>query len=71
MGFFNSLSEVSSMTEALEKAKRKYEGKRIKMSVSFNEEKDKELIAFAKSINFSEWVKEKMNEQLALHKNQK
>ena len=31
------------MTEALEKAKRKYEGKRIKMSVSFNEEKDKEL----------------------------
>ena len=39
---------------------KKYEDKRVKMTVSFNLEKDAELIEFTKSVNFSEWVKEQI-----------
>lgn len=43
--------------------KKKYEGKRVKMTVSFNAETEAYLIALAKSKNFSEWVKRKLEEE--------
>lgn len=51
------------MTTSSDKAKKKYEDKRVKMTVSFNPEKETELLDFAKSINFSEWVKQKIKEE--------
>lgn len=52
------------MTKALEKAKRKYEDKRVKITVSFNAETEANLIKLAKSKNFSQWVKRKLEEAL-------
>lgn len=46
--------------------KKKYEDKRIKMTVSFNADTDADLIELAKSKNFSEWVKQKLKEEKAL-----
>lgn len=52
------------MSEAQEKAKRNYEHKRVKMTVSFNSEIDQQRLNFAKNINFSEWVKSKIDEEI-------
>lgn len=54
------------MSEALEKAKRNYEkNRRIKKTVSFNCETDRKRLNFTESINFSEWVKKKIDEEIA------
>ena len=47
--------------------KKKYEDKRVKMTVSFNPDTDADLIALAKSKNFSEWVKQKLKEEKTLN----
>lgn len=54
------------MSEALKKAKIKYEEKRIKKTVSFNSEnkEDQVYLEFIQSINFSNWVKQKIKEAL-------
>ena len=39
---------------------KKYEAKRVKKTVSFNADKDKELLDFVNSIDFSNWVKEQI-----------
>ena len=44
--------------------KKKYEDKRVIKRVSFNTTTEKELLAFADSIDFSTWVKEKIKDQL-------
>lgn len=45
--------------------KQKYEAKRLKKTVSFNTEKEAELLDFANSIaDFSGWVKQKLKEEL-------
>lgn len=49
---------------ALNKARQKYDDKRQIKKVSFNQEKEKELLEFAISVNFSEWVKRKIKEEL-------
>lgn len=49
---------------ALDKARQKYDDKRQIKKVSFNPEKEKELLEFASSVNFSEWVKQKIKEEL-------
>ena len=54
------------MSEALKKAKIKYESKRVKKTVSFNSEnkEDQVCLEFIQSINFSNWVKQKIKEAL-------
>ena len=52
------------MSEALQKAQAKYETKRQIKKVSFNSETEKDLLEFATSVNFSEWVKKKIKEEL-------
>lgn len=47
--------------------KKKYEDKRVKMTVSFNPETDADLIALAKSKKFSDWVKKKLKEEQDLN----
>ena len=46
----------------------KYEEKRIAKRVSFNYEKELDLINFTNEIDFSKWVKEKINHELELQK---
>lgn len=47
----------------IEKARDKYEKKRLKRNVSFNIETEKELFEKTKSMpDFSGWVKEKLRE---------
>lgn len=43
--------------------KKKYEDKRVKITVSFNAETEAHLIKLAKSKNFSQWVKQKLEEE--------
>lgn len=50
---------------ALDKARQKYDEKRQIKKVSFNSETEKDLLEFATSINFSEWVKQKIKEELS------
>lgn len=51
--------------------KKKYENKRLIKKVSFNAENDKELIKLAESIpDFSNWVKDRLREQLPTSKAQ-
>lgn len=52
------------MTESIKKANKKYEKKRVPKIVSFNVEKEKGLLDFANSVDFSTWVKEKIKEEL-------
>lgn len=42
---------------------RKYEEKRVFKKVSFNTEKEADLLEIAKNIDFSQWVKEMMREK--------
>lgn len=50
---------------ALDKARRKYDDKRQIKKVSFNPDTENELLEFANSVNFSEWVKQKIKEELS------
>lgn len=50
---------------ALDKARRKYDDKRQIKKVSFNIETEKNLLDFANSIDFSNWVKQKIKEELS------
>ena len=52
------------MSEALKKARIKHDLKRKFKKISFNTEKEKELIEFAESRDFSKWVKSKILEEL-------
>ncbi len=58
------------MTEPTKKAKIAYENKRTVKRVSFNNEEELELLEFAHSVNpsFSEWVKNKIREELKQNK---
>lgn len=40
--------------------KKTYESKRSKMTVSFNKEREAALLEFAKTFDFSGWVKEQL-----------
>lgn len=52
------------MSEAQKKANSKYEEKRKIKKVSFNAETEKELLDFANSVDFSNWVKQKIKESM-------
>ena len=52
------------MSEAKKKANKKYESKRVIKPISFNTETEKELLEFANSVDFSNWVKQKIKEAL-------
>lgn len=52
------------MTDAAKKAKEKYEDKRAYKRTSFNIETEGDLLEFANSVDFSNWVKDKIREQL-------
>lgn len=43
---------------------KKYEKKRLLKHVSFNTETEQELLDFVKSVEFSQWVKKKIREEL-------
>lgn len=42
---------------------RKYEEKRVFKKVSFNTEKEADLLEIAKNIDFSQWVKEQIRKE--------
>lgn len=46
-------------------AKKTYEQKRDTKRVSFNTEKEAELLEFANSVDFSNWVKDKIKAELS------
>lgn len=46
----------------------KYEEKRIAKRISFNLEKEIDLIEFTNEVDFSKWVKEKIRHELELRK---
>ena len=48
--------------------KKQYEAKRILKHVSFNTEKEADLLEMANSFDFSKWVKEKLKHELELEK---
>lgn len=53
------------MSKALQKAQAKYENKRVLKPISFNAETEKELLEFANSVDFSNWVKDKIKAELS------
>ncbi|WP_179988335.1 MULTISPECIES: hypothetical protein [unclassified Acinetobacter] len=52
----------NTMRNPAQEAKRKYENNRQTKRVSFNIETEKELLEFANSVDFSNWVKQKIKE---------
>ena len=46
-------------------SKKSYESKRSKMTVSFNTEKEKDLLEFSKTFDFSKWVKGELAKKMA------
>lgn len=44
--------------------KKEYEKKRDTKRISFNKEKEAELLEFANSVDFSNWVKEMIKDRL-------
>lgn len=54
------------VSDALQKAQERYENKRQVKRVSFNIETEKELLEFANSVDFSNWVKQKISEAIAV-----
>lgn len=52
------------MSEAQKKASTEYEKKRTIKPVSFNQETELELLSFANSVDFSNWVKKKISEEI-------
>lgn len=52
-------------TDKIQQARAKYEKeKRAHRGVSFNRQTEQDLLAFADSVNFSQWVKDKIREEL-------
>lgn len=49
----------------MSQAKKTYEQKRDTKRVSFNKEKEAELLEFANSVDFSNWVKDKIKAELS------
>ncbi|HGT1990501.1 TPA: hypothetical protein ACMWU3_000663 [Neisseria gonorrhoeae] len=45
-----------------------YESKRVLKHVSFNTEKEANLLEFSNNLDFSKWVKEKLKHELELEK---
>ncbi|WP_436661088.1 hypothetical protein [Acinetobacter sp. P1(2025)] len=56
------------MNKAKKQASEKYEKKRQIKSVSFNKMLEKELLDFANSVDFSEWVKDVIKQKIAAQK---
>lgn len=54
--------------EEIKNPKSKYESKRILKHVSFNTEKEADLIEISNNLDFSKWVKEKLKHELELEK---
>lgn len=50
-------------TPAQKKANTEYEKKRVIKPISFNTHTEKELLEFANSVDFSNWVKTKIKEE--------
>ncbi|MGF6148992.1 Uncharacterised protein [Kingella potus] len=50
--------------EKLAQNRKRYEKKRVQKHVSFNSETEKDLLAFADSVDFSQWVKAMIRERL-------
>ena len=55
----------NTMRNPAQEAKRKYENNRQTKRVSFNTEKEAELLEFANSVDFSNWVKDKIKAELS------
>ncbi len=51
-----------------EQSKKNYESKRVLKHVSFNTEKEADLLEVANKLDFSKWVKEKLKHELELEK---
>ncbi|ENY4726639.1 TPA: hypothetical protein ACUV5L_001955, partial [Neisseria gonorrhoeae] len=49
-------------------SKKSYESKRVLKHVSFNTEKEANLLEFSNNLDFSKWVKEKLKHELELEK---
>ncbi|HGL9191356.1 TPA: hypothetical protein ACKLWM_001011 [Neisseria gonorrhoeae] len=49
-------------------SKKSYESKRVLKHVSFNTEKEVNLLEFSNNLDFSKWVKEKLKHELELEK---
>ncbi|GFL63770.1 hypothetical protein [Neisseria gonorrhoeae] len=49
-------------------SKKSYESKRVLKYVSFNTEKEANLLEFSNNLDFSKWVKEKLKHELELEK---
>ena len=47
-----------------EQSKKNYESKRVLKHVSFNTEKEADLLGVANKLDFSKWVKEKIREEM-------
>lgn len=50
--------------------KKTYEQKRDTKRVSFNKEKESELLEFANSVDFSNWVKDKIKREIGVVNNE-
>lgn len=50
--------------------KKTYEQKRDTKRVSFNKEKESELLNFANSVDFSNWVKDKIKREIGVANNE-
>ncbi|VTX86976.1 hypothetical protein [Neisseria lactamica] len=50
--------------EKLAEYRKKYEAKRVHKRVSFNLEKELHLLRFVEKVDFSQWVKEKIEDEL-------
>ncbi len=50
--------------EKLAESRKRYEKKRIFKNASFNTETEGDLLEYADSLDFSQWVKEKLREEL-------
>lgn len=59
---------INKPTRSTPEFKRTYDKKRAKIATSFNLEKEDErrMYAFAQSVTFSVWVKEKIAEELGM-----
>ena len=56
------------MSKSQKKAHKSYEKKRIMKPISFNTETEKELLEFANSVDFSNWVKQKIKDEVSVQK---
>ena len=56
------------MSKSQKKAHKNYEKKRIMKPISFNTETEKELLEFANSVDFSNWVKQKIKDEVSVQK---